>query len=327
MTDIANASIRATADFYERSSGVKFFRAALNGAENVAPAVAVRLAQRLFLTPLPPKWAQRRQSWNPSWLIEPWSFERTTMTVYRRLTARSNGLSDAFETTKPHVLLIHGWGGSAAQMQLIADNIVDRGMVPILIEPPAHGRSGGFVSSLPQFARAIEYVATRLSTQGVPLYATVAHSLGASAAAFVQARGALGERLVLIAPPDRPRDFTQMFAKVFAISEQTRERMQQRIEAQEAAHMDAFASQALAPAIHVPTLIVHDEGDTINLFASATRWVSQMKHAHLYPTQGLGHRKILRDVHVARAIGEFVSSSTLSGFVGSLQYGVRQYRQ
>jgi pimeloyl-ACP methyl ester carboxylesterase len=308
MTTIDTPSIRATAEFYERSTGVKLFRAALSGAESIAPGLAVLLAKRLFLTPLPPKWTQRRHAWNPSWLIEPWAFERTHITVYRRLSADSDGLSVAYETDKPHVLLIHGWGGNAAQMQLIADNIVDRGMVPILIEPPAHGRSGGHVSSLPQFARAIEYVATRLSTQGAPLHATIAHSLGASAAAFAQARGALGERLVLIAPPDRPRDFTEMFANVFAISEQTRERMQRRIEAQEAAHMDAFAARALAPMIQSRTLIVHDEKDNINVFSSATHWASKIKSARLYATQGLGHRKILRDATVAEEIAAFVAS-------------------
>jgi pimeloyl-ACP methyl ester carboxylesterase len=308
MTTIDTPSIRATAEFYERSTGIKLFRAALSGAESIAPSLAVVLAKRLFLTPLPPKWTQRRHAWNPSWLIEPWAFERTHITVYRRLSADSDGVSATYETDKPHVLLIHGWGGSAAQMQPIANAIADRGMVPVVIEAPGHGRSGSHTSSLPQFARAIEYVATRLSMQGVSLQGVVAHSLGASAAAFAQARGALGERLVLVAPPDRPRDFTKMFAHVFAISERTRARMQLRIEAQEAAHMDAFAARALAPAIHSPTLIVHDETDNINVFSSATHWVSKMKNARLYATQGLGHRKILRDANVAKEIAAFIAS-------------------
>jgi pimeloyl-ACP methyl ester carboxylesterase len=311
MSTIAAPSIRATAEFYERSVGVKLLRAALTGVETVAPSLAVRLAKQLFLTPLPPKWTQRRQAWSPSWVVESWPFERTRMTLYRRLSADSHGLSAMSETDKPHVLLIHGWGGSAAQMQQIANAIADRGMVPIVIEAPGHGRSGGLSSSLPQFARAIEYVAMRLSMQRVSLQGVVAHSLGASAAAFAQARGSLGERLVLIAPPDRPRDFTEMFAKVFAISEHTRERMQRRIEAQEAAHMDAFAAQVLAPNIHAPTLVVHDESDNINVFSSATYWVSQMKNAKLHATQGLGHRKILRDTNVAKAIAAFVASDEI----------------
>ncbi|MGL5005475.1 MAG: hypothetical protein ACRDAM_21325, partial [Casimicrobium sp.] len=92
MNEIAATSVAATAEFYERSTGVKFFRAALSSVEAIAPQAAARLAKQLFLTPLPPKWSQRRQAWNPSWLIEPWAFEGASITVYRRMSATSDGL-------------------------------------------------------------------------------------------------------------------------------------------------------------------------------------------------------------------------------------------
>jgi pimeloyl-ACP methyl ester carboxylesterase len=308
MNEIATTSFNATAEFYERSTGVKFFRFALSTLETVAPQAAARLAQRLFLTPLPPKWLQRRHAWNPSWLIEPWAFEGASITVYRRLSADSDGLATTFERDKPHVLLIHGWGGSAAQMQSVANGIADRGMVPVVIEAPGHGRSEGFTSSLAQFARAIDYVATRLTIDGVTVHGVIAHSLGASAAAFAVTRGLPTASLVLIAPPDRPGDFTKMFAHVFGLSERTRARMQSRIEAKVAVHMDSFASQRLGPQVTVPTLIVHDEGDNINTFLGATRWLAAAKTARLHATNSLGHRKILRDRAVVDVVSDFVNA-------------------
>ncbi len=308
MNEIAATSVNATAEFYERSTGVKFFRAALSGVEVIAPRAAARLAKQLFLTPLPPKWSQRRQAWSPSWLIEPWAFEGASITVYRRMSATSDGLTTAFEHNKPHVLLIHGWGGAASQMQSLANAIADRGMVPMVIEAPAHGRSKGLTSSLPQFARAIEYVATRLAMNNVSIQGVVAHSLGASAAAFAVARGLPAAKLVLVAPPDRPRDFTKMFAQVFGLSEQTRARMQSRIEAQEAAHMDAFSAQRLGSQIAVPTLVVHDEADNVNVFLGAKRWLATNESARLYATNGLGHRKILRDRAVVDVVADFVNA-------------------
>jgi pimeloyl-ACP methyl ester carboxylesterase len=307
MNAISRESVQSTAEFYERSTGVKLFRATLSVAERIAPQLAVRLAQRLFLTPLPPKWLQRRHAWTPGWLIEAWNFEGASLTVYRRLTAQSDCMASTYDTYKQHVILIHGWGGSAAQMQPIADEVANRGMVPIIIEAPAHGRSKGSTSSLPQFARAIEYVATRLTMNGVSIQGLIAHSLGASSAAFATSRGLPIERLVLIAPPDRPRDFTAMFAQVFGLSEATRARMQRRIEAQEAAHMDAYASHQLGARISTPTLVVHDESDNVNPFSSATNWVTHLLHASLHATQGLGHRKVLREKAVITDIVSFVA--------------------
>jgi TAP-like protein len=114
--------------------------------------------------------------------------------------------------------------------------------------------------------------------------------------------------LVLIAPPDRPRDFTSTFAQVFGLSELTRARMQQRIEAQEAAHMDAFAARALASTLSTTTLVVHDESDNVNPFAAALSWANQLSSGRLLATQGLGHRKVLREMASVDAIVRFVAA-------------------
>jgi pimeloyl-ACP methyl ester carboxylesterase len=307
MNTLVTQSTQATADFYNRSTGVKFFRAALSGVERVAPNLAVRLAKRLFLTPLPPKWLHRKHAWNPSWCIESWPFEGASLTIYRHLSARDDFEDANFETDKQHVILIHGWGGSAAQMEPIANEIANRGMVPLIVEAPGHGRSKGMSSSLPQFARALDYVATRLTMNGVSIQGVIAHSLGASSAAFALVRGLPAEKLVLVSPPDRPRDFTNMFAHVFGLSERTRARMQRRIEAEEAAYMDTFSSRHLAPNLATPTLIVHDEHDSVNPFTAATSWVSRVADAKLHATQGLGHRKILREKNSVDAIVTFVA--------------------
>lgn len=309
MTEIASSSLHATAEFYERSAGVKFFRTALSATDVFAPKLAARFAQQLFLTPLPPKWFQRGQAWNPSWAVQSLPFEGASLTLYRRLSASSDGLTDGLELDRPHVLLIHGWGGSAAQMQALASAIAERGLVPVVIEAPAHGKSRGLRSSLPQFARAIEYVATRLALSGVRIQGVVAHSLGASAAAYAVAHGVPATPLVLLAPPDRPRDFTKMFAQVFGLSERTRARMQSRIEAKEAALMEAYAASHLGPKIASPILIVHDESDPINVFSGAKRWLAESQNARLFATIGLGHRRILRERAVIDAVADFVNLS------------------
>jgi pimeloyl-ACP methyl ester carboxylesterase len=166
---------------------------------------------------------------------------------------------------------------------------------------PAHGRSRGSMSALPQFARAIDYVAARLAQEGFELHALVAHSLGASAAAYAASRGLPIKRLVLLAPPASPPEYTRLFAQVFGLSERTRAAMQRRIEARQGMPMPLFEPQALGPRIRVQTLIVHDRADSVNRFADGQAWARAIREAHFVPTEGLGHRRMLGD---ARVLGE-----------------------
>ena len=125
-------------------------------------------------------------------------------------------------------------------MLALADALATQGLRPVILEMPAHGRSAGAESTLPQFARAIDYVTARLHQQGHSIRALVAHSLGANAAAYVASRGLPVERLVLLAPPASPPEYTRLFAKVFGLSEATRAAMQKRIEAREGILMPQF---------------------------------------------------------------------------------------
>lgn len=96
-----------TTGFYQASKGLRLFRLALSGAERLWPALAVRAASRLFGTPLPPKWMQRGGHWDAAWHIAHWPFEQANVTVYT-LPVAPHG---------PIALLVHGWGGHAAQLR------------------------------------------------------------------------------------------------------------------------------------------------------------------------------------------------------------------
>ena len=133
----------------------------------------------------------------------------------------------------------------------------------------------------------------------------VAHSLGANAAAYAAARGLPAERLVLIAPPASPREYTRFFAHVFGLSEATRAAMQKRIEEREGVLMPQFEPDAVGPRIRVPTLVVHDKGDTINRFADGQAFAHAIRGARFVATEGLGHRKLLKDAQVLGQVAIF----------------------
>jgi pimeloyl-ACP methyl ester carboxylesterase len=290
-------AVDVTAGYYQGSVGLRLFRLALGTAQKLWPALAVRAAGRLFCTPLPPKWLQRRTAWDAAWRTQHWAFEEANLTVYSQPAAPHG----------PIALLVHGWGGHARQLLALADTLAKQGLRPVLLEMPAHGHSAGATSNLPQFARAIEYVVGRLQHEGHTIGLLAAHSLGANAAAFAASRGLAIGKLVLLAPPASPRGYTHYFAEVFGLSEATRAAMQKRIEAREGVLMQHFEPRAVAPRIRVPTLVVHDRGDSINGFADGQAYAHAITGARLLATEGLGHRRILKDGAVLGHVALFAA--------------------
>ena len=291
----SRSAVDVTAGYYGASPGIRLFRWALGASQRVWPALAVRAAYRLFGTPLPPKWLNRRAGWDSAWRREHWLFEDANLTVY----------SPRVAPHAPIALLVHGWGGHARQMLPLAESLAQQGLKPVLLEMPAHGASDGTVSNLPQFARAIEYVVGRLMQEGHTVRLLAAHSLGANAAAFATSRGLPVQRLVLLAPPASPRDYTRYFASVFGLSEATRAAMQKRIEVREAILMQQLEPEFVGPRIRVPTLVVHDREDPINGFADGQAFAHAIRGSELVATQGLGHRKLLKDPGVLARVAVF----------------------
>jgi pimeloyl-ACP methyl ester carboxylesterase len=292
-------ALHAATRYYDARPGIRLFRLGLAAVQRVWPALAVRAAYRLFATPLPLRLLPARTRWGSHWRIESWPFESAGLTLYSPM-----GASDA-----PTALLVHGWGGHAGQMRPLAEALLERGLRPVILEMPAHGRSAGSSSTLPQFTRAIEYVYARLHQEGHRLQLAAAHSLGANALAQAASRGLDISRLVLLAPPASPFEFTRMFAQVFGLKESVRASMQRRLEAREGVLMKRFEPATVGPRIGVPTLVVHDRGDAVNRFADGEAFARVIANARLIATEGLGHRKLLQDAQVLRQVGDFATAN------------------
>jgi pimeloyl-ACP methyl ester carboxylesterase len=265
---------------------------ALRASQSLAPAVATRLALRLFFTPLPLKLAARRRPLPATWRVERWSFEQGEVAAYRRTD------TPAEAPPRPTVLLVHGWAGDAQQMLGLGDTLAAAGFEPVLLDFPAHGRSGGWRSTLPQFVRALWAASARLG----PLHGVVAHSLGALAAAHAAANGLPVRRLALIAPSPPPALFLQWFARSLRLRDGISQRMGTTIEQVEGVPLLRFEPAWLGPRLAQPTLVVHDEGDRVSPLAVGQRLSQAVAGARLLVTRSLGHRRVLADAAVADAV-------------------------
>lgn len=271
-------------------------RATLRGLSLLAPGPSAWLARQLFLTPQrhqPPV----RETW---WETEA---ERFALPFEgRRLAAWRWGWSG------PTVLLVHGWAGRGLQLGAFAAPLVDAGFQVVAFDGPGHGRSPGRQTNLPEFARAITAVTHQLG--GVE--AIVAHSFGAGSTLVALAHtdpGPAVEKLVFVAPPGRLRTVTAGFEKATGFTGEVVERMRRGIERRfdvRWSELDPAHLAASRPAQAEPLLVIHDRGDREIPWSDGRDLAATWPSGELCTTEGLGHRRILRDGPVVERVIDFV---------------------
>lgn len=205
----------------------------------------------------------------------------------------------------PVVLLVHGFGGRAAQMAGFVAPLVTAGYRVVAFDGPAHGESAGSHTALPEFVEAIERVAEDVG----PLHAVVGHSMGGAALAANLATGLPAERAVLIAPPGYPGTFLRKIGEALGATEKVIGRAQAWIEAIYGAPFDDFRTALNTASLDMPGLVIHDANDRKIPLADGQAAAEGWRDAELMVTEGLGHSRILRDAHVIAAVAGFVDQA------------------
>jgi pimeloyl-ACP methyl ester carboxylesterase len=302
MDTLSDSSVRpvvAQIDaFYAGSRLARWMGCGMRAAHQLSPSLALRLAMRLFFTPLPSKLAARAKPVPAAWQPERLPFEGGTMVLWRRAPAAHANAFVNTQPERPKVLLVHGWAGDSMQLRTLGEALAADGFDPLLLDFPAHGRSDGWRSTLPQFVRALFAVQARVGR----LHGLVAHSLGALAAAHAVGRGLAAERLVLVAPPIPPAMFMHGFMQSFGLGAPMARRMRELVQQREGVPLDQFEPAWLGRHVQRPTLLLHDRDDRIAPMAAAQALAQALPQARLQQTEALGHRRILGDAAVAAAV-------------------------
>jgi len=272
------------------STNVRFLTGAL-----LFPDVADALAERLFLTPPP-------RALPPATFFDFLDAHASFVEHRgRQLASWRWGPPEA-----PAVLLVHGWGGYAAQMRGFVAPLLAAGYRVIAYDQPAHGLSEGRLSALPDFADALPAIAANYGNRpGGGVHAVIAHSLGAVALAFAHARGLALERAVLVSPPSDLVGYSRRFARWYGMAEPLRRAMQAATEERFGVRWSEFEIERLAPRLKAPALVIHDRGDAVVPWAQGAALARTWPGARLLSTDGLGHRRILESEPALRAAADF----------------------
>lgn len=206
----------------------------------------------------------------------------------------------------PTVVLVHGWSGWSQQMERFVAPLQARGFAVLAFDHVAHGASAGNRSSLPVMIRTVEHV-----LRSVPQAAgVIAHSLGAGAAAAILASSRRDlSAAVLIAPPSDPRPYLARLAMMLGAPRRLLQSIQRSAERIAGVEFERLTAQSWElQKIRTPLLIVHDVDDAEVPISDGYAYTSASQ-VRVLATDGLGHRRILRDLHVVDTAAAFVARS------------------
>ena len=208
--------------------------------------------------------------------------------------------------SKKKVLLVHGWSGRSTQLFAFADKLLENGYMVISFDGPAHGKSTGRTTMMPEFLKTIE----KINTTFGPFEAAIGHSFGATSL-YNAAATFLGiKTFIAIGSGDRISDIISNFAKNLYLNEKSAKKIQLGLEKKWMIHVDDFSSSTVAKKIKIPVLVVHDIIDGDVPVSCAYRIRQNLEKGSLLITNGLGHTKILRNNEIVHKSIKFIIQHT-----------------
>lgn len=202
----------------------------------------------------------------------------------------------------PPVLLVHGWGGRAAQFASFVDPLRASGFRVLAFDAPAHGETAGQRTSVFEFVACVQAIAERVG----PLHGVVGHSLGGASLTMALGAGLKVKRAALIAPTPNLDAEVDRFVQRAGLSPEEDAALRELLPNH--FRPDFWSSTTLlglAPRLETPALIIHDEHDPDVPFSASEQLARAWPGASFHGTHGLGHLTVLRNAAVAQRVVDY----------------------
>lgn len=274
----------------EPTLGQKIFFLSAKYLSWIFPAWIARRTEILFLTPPRVPRPESERAWNES----------------ARKSIMRGGIA-AFEwgpASGPIVALVHGWSGRGTQMGAFVAPLVEKGYRVIAFDGPAHGDSVGEQTNVGEYANFL----IRMQQELGVFKAVIAHSFGAGCSVFAAARGMKVEKLVLVAGPSRYEVVVGDFLRFMGLSPKSQAYFLSSLAKRVGMTAKDLNVGLIGDKLHIPAMVIHDREDKEVSFVAAKEIKEAWPHVVLVETQGLGHRRILKDPAVIQAAAEFIDS-------------------
>jgi pimeloyl-ACP methyl ester carboxylesterase len=254
--------------------------------------LATLYAAKLFTTPIRHKIPKRELAMDQN----SQQFTLFVPKINKEIVVYQYGSSDK------KVLLVHGWSGRGTQLVKIADTLLEQGFMVYSFDAPAHGKSKGNFSIMPEFIASI----LEMEQKYGPFEYAIGHSLGGMSILNAIKQNLVVKKAVTIGSGDIIQDIIDDFVKNLKLKTEYGLRIKDHFETKFGGEMDDYSAYKAAQMVQIPVLVIHDQNDEDVSVNSAYHIDKHLVHSELFITEGLGHRKILGDPAVIETILKFI---------------------
>ncbi|TFB09846.1 alpha/beta hydrolase [Candidatus Marinimicrobia bacterium MT.SAG.3] len=263
----------------------------------LAPPIAVRIADRLFFTPMGLPRPASEMPYYESASHSTIEYDGKKVAVY--------SWGEGEET----LILVHGWASRGTRLGHLAEPLNKKGYRVISFDMPAHGDSEGKSANLFDGSEIISKLCEKFS----PVRAIIGHSFGGMALSNAIHRHKLKiERVVIIASPFTMDYIVESFRIFINITTNVSDTMIARIQKRfkESRDLDVFdlSVDSFANKLKMPFLVIHDREDRDVPYDQGEGYANSLPNVEFVTTTGLGHRRILRDPEIISKIVKFISA-------------------
>ncbi len=262
-----------------------------SGLSRVAPGLAAMAAEQLFVTVFRHKRPPREEAWADG-------------AVRISVPSRHGDLAAWTWGNGPRtVMLVHGWAGRGLQLGAFVEPLVEAGYRVVAYDGPAHGASPGRRTNIFRLTEGLVAVVNAIG----PVDAVIAHSLGTTAVLLAVTRHGFDPgRFVAVSPMADTRTMTDWYGHMTGFGRTVVARMRERLEDGIGFRWEEIEPIRLAATFEADTLVIHDSDDCELPASEGESLAQSMPAAGYLQTEGLGHRRILRDKGVVEAATDFI---------------------
>ncbi|MBI3738299.1 MAG: alpha/beta fold hydrolase, partial [Chloroflexi bacterium] len=180
----------------------------------------------------------------------------------------------------PSVLLMHGWGGSRAQMTGFVDPLLKAGYRVVAYDQPAHGASDGITTNILEIAPTMDLITEREGK----FSAIIAHSFGTliTSYALVKRNFPSPARLVYFGAFNRLLDSLPRFQVLAGLSDEIMTRFREMLYENFGQELlESITNESLTPQINIPALMFHDVTDNVTPISDSRAIAQVWKNAKL----------------------------------------------
>ena len=209
----------------------------------------------------------------------------------------------------PGILFVHGWNGRGANFAYFFKSFIDAGYSVITYDAPAHGESEGHVTNyfeLSDTVRSFLDPSHDFNIKGI-----IAYSIGASAAINCISKDKPCIDAVLIAPALKLKEILFNAFNHHGVPKIVYQSLVSEMEEYYGYDVHQDNPDVLAKTIFTKMLIVHDRDDRTISYMDSKILSEKTDNVYLHTTEGLGHKRILRDNAVVDVITAYMFNGQL----------------